>query len=341
MSTACELWPLAAECLPPGWSTEPGAWTGVQRAAVEIATGVLRRFSGGQYGLCRVKVRPCRKSCASWSGLAPTLVGAWMTPVLSDGQLYNIPCGCRGSHCGCGDLHEIPLDPAVHDILEVRVDGQVLPNTAYRVDSHRMLVRTDGQVWPRCQQLGLPDTAEGTWSVTYRRGTPPDRGGELAVTLLAIELVKACSGDKNCALPARVTSVVREGVTYDLIDEASVFERGRTGIPRVDMWLAAVNPYGARTGMRAYSPDTVRARSTTWPVGPVAAPPSPAEYSYIYVQNSPQAVWTIVHNLGYYPAGVTVEDSNGIQTLGEVSYPDIGTVRIDFSSPVSGVARLS
>lgn len=342
MSTQCEPWPLLPECLPPEWSADPSDWSPSQLHSVELASGLLTRYTAGQYGLCRVKIRPCRvKSCSSWSALNGGQLGAWMTPVLYDGLLYNIPCGCRGT-CSCSAVCEMPLEPSVHDIIEVKLDGLVVPNTAYRVDSRRLLVRTDGQCWPECQQLGMPDTALGTWSVTYRRGNPPDRGGELANTLLALEFEKACQGDSSCKLPPRVTSVVRNGLTYDIPTDLSAFESSRTGIPRVDMWLAAVNPFAARSQMRAYSPDTVRSRTTSWPVEALPPmPPTPPDDGYRYVQNTPITVWTIVHNLGFYPAGVRVEDSDGEDTIGEVSYPDINTVRIDFNQPVAGVAYLS
>ena len=338
----CEPWPLISECLPPGWSADETEWTPQQRAAVEVASALLRRFTAGQYGLCRIKVRPCRDPRAPH---VPVGTG-WVTPMLFDGRLLNISCRCRAITCGCADIPEISLGSNVHSIVEVKVDGAVLPNTAYRVDSNRLLVRTDGQPWPTCQDIALPDTAIGTWSVTYRRGNAPDRAGQLAVTTLAVEIFKACQGDKKCGLPARVTSVVREGVTYDLLDDLSVFERGRTGLPRVDMWLAAVNPFSVRSTLAVYSPDTVRGRETTYPVtavvpGPEPEPPTSDAAHYTHVQAAASMLWTVVHNLGFNPGGVRVEDGTGVQTVGEVSYLDANTLTIAFNSPVTGVAYLS
>lgn len=344
MSTQCEPWPLSQSCLPSGWSLEPIDWTPEQRNAVEVASALLRRLTGGVYGLCGVKVRPCRKACAESYGLSSPLgvSSAWVQPVLFGGRLYNIACGCGGGRsCGCGPICELPLEGNAFDILQVKVDGEVVPNTAYRLDGHRMLVRTDGECWPDCQELDKPDTELGTFSVTYRRGALPDAAGRQAMTVLAVELFKACSGVK-CALPARVTSVVREGITYDLVDDLTVFERGRTGLPRVDMWLAAVNPYAVRAPMSVYSPDLARTRETTWPFEALPDPdPTPGPLAYQYVQVTPALTWTIPHNLGFYPAGVRVEDTTGADTVGEVSYLDVNTVRIEFNDPVSGVAYLS
>lgn len=348
MSTEqCEPWPLISECLPSGWSATEDEWTEQQRAAVEVASALLRRFTAGQYGLCRIKVRPCREPGGPRpGGTAGSVAGPWVTPMLFDGRLLNISCRCRSITCGCGDIPEISLGTNVHSIVEVKVDGAVVPNTAYRVDSKRLLVRTDGQPWPSCQQLGLADTEIGTWSVTYRRGNEPDYAGKLAVTTLAVEIYRACQGDKKCGLPTRVTSVVREGVTYDLLDDLSVFDRGRTGLPRVDMWLAAVNRYNVRSALRAFSPDTIRTRETTWPVtalvpDPDPEPPTSDAAHYTHVQTVPSTLWTVVHNLGFNPGGVRVEDGAGIQTVGEVSYVDTTTLTIAFNTPLSGVAYLS
>jgi ABC-type transport system involved in multi-copper enzyme maturation permease subunit len=94
----------------------------------------------------------------------------------------------------------------------------VLPANAYRVDGRRKLVRLDGKRWPDCQDLVLDDTQPGTWSVTYQTGTPPAEGATTAVTMLAVEISKACSGDTTCKLPKRVTQVVRDGVTGRLVE---------------------------------------------------------------------------------------------------------------------------
>lgn len=347
MSAQCEPWPLSQSCLPPGWSTEPVDWTPEQRNAVEVASALLRRFTAGVYGLCGLKIRPCRKPCAESHGLSssPGVSSAWVQPMLYDGRLYNIACGCGSARsCGCGPISEIALEGDAFDIVQVKQDGVVVPNTAYRLDGRRMLVRTDGETWPQCQALDKPDTEVGTFSVLYRRGMLPDAAGRQAMTVLAVELAKACSGAK-CALPARVTSVVREGITYDLVDDLTVFERGRTGIPRVDMWLAAVNPHAVRAPLSVYSPDLARSRETTWPVEPLPSTgvpdPTPPPLAYRHAQSVAATTWSIQHNLGFYPAGVRAEDGSGAGMAAQVSYVDIDSVRLTFTAPVTGTAYLS
>lgn len=345
MPMVCEPWPVDPGCLPPGWSPDPTQWTAAQRQAVEVASEILKRLTAGAFGLCTLKIRPCRKRCEEGNAdlLRHSLgvVGGPWTPALIDGRMYNISCGCIGE-CGCSPLCELILNPYAYDILQVRLDGAVLPPTAYRVDDNRRLVRTDGGCWPDCQELARPDTEPGTWSVTYRTGVPVPPGGRMAVTDLAIQLWRACQGNKSCALPERVTQVVREGITYTLLDNLEVFERGRTGLNRVDLWLTSVNPYAARAPMRAWSPDTIRSRRTTWPTEPLIDEPGPGTPgSYVHVQTTPAQVWTITHTLGFYPGGITVLDSASQEIVGEVSYPATNIVRIEFSAPVSGTAYLS
>jgi hypothetical protein len=353
----CEPWPLSSSCLPAGWQIDPATWDDAQAEAVEVATEILVQLTASRFGLCALKIRPCRRRCSQYLdsmrlltgslGVTPGFATGPWTPTLMDGRLYNIACGCVGE-CGCSPLSELTLDPFAYDVLEVRVDGAILASTAYRVDNNRTLVRLDGQRWPDCQELAQPDTAPDTWSVTYRTGTPIPRGGRMAVTDLAVNLWRACHDDSKCKLPARVTQIVREGVTYSLIDDLSVFDRGRTGLPRVDMWLASVNPYGNRAPLRAWSPDTVHHRRTTWPDPTLPVPPPPdggggsgPVEAYTFTQATPQQVWVITHGLGFRPAGVRVVDSTGTDVIGAVSYPSINVVRIDFSYPVSGIAYLS
>lgn len=345
MSGPCARWPLSPLGLPATWDADPAQWTPAQQDAADMATEILWRLTAGVFGLCEVKLRPCRRRCEQWVHFGLTY-GALYTPtvLLDQGRIYNVACPCAGP-CGCSPLCELMLDPACYQMVEVKVDGQPLPTTAYRVDDGRRLVRVDGGCWPDCQQLDQPDTALGTWSVTYQYGSPVPTGGRVAVAVLAVELWKAMPGQTGCQLPQRVQQVVRDGVTYTLLDNLAVFEGGRTGLNQVDMWLASVNPHGARTTLRAYSPDTVRARHTTWPTEALPLPPdtgtTTTAEAYTYIQSTANAVWVITHDLGYEPGGVRVVDTTGAEIIGAVSYPSVNVVRVDFSYPVAGVAYLS
>lgn len=352
MSGCASAWPLDAAWLPNGWTIDENTWTPLQRQSVEMATEILTRFTAGQFGQCTVKLRPCRIDDSVRWGNRWGWGDGLMRPLFDTGRIYPLDillggdlmaCGCMGL-CGCAVwLKEITLDPFVFQMLEVRVNGTALPTDAYRVDDWRRLLRTDGDRWPLRQDLTKPDTEPDTWSVTYVTGNPVSAGGRAAVTTLAVELAKAGSGDKSCALPSRVTQVVRDGVSWTLADNLEIFDRGRTGLARVDLWLASVNPFAARAPMAVYSPDLIRARRNTLEVLPAPGEPptSIGKQSYTYVQASPQTVWMIQHGLGFYPGGVRIEDSDGIEVEATVTYPGINVVRIEFNTAKSGVAHLS
>jgi pyruvate/oxaloacetate carboxyltransferase len=61
--------------------------------------------------------------------------------------------------------------------------------------------------------------------------------------------------------------------------------------------------------------------------------------SYLHVQSTPSAVWTINHNMGKYPS-VTVIDSAGSTLYGDYFYPNENTVTLTFSGGFSGKASL-
>jgi hypothetical protein len=67
---------------------------------------------------------------------------------------------------------------------------------------------------------------------------------------------------------------------------------------------------------------------------------------YLHFQGVPASVWTINHNLGFYPGGVSVVDSGGGIQVGQVHYVDVNTLTVSFfvgGHPVafSGAAFLS
>lgn len=61
---------------------------------------------------------------------------------------------------------------------------------------------------------------------------------------------------------------------------------------------------------------------------------------YVHTQGVPQATWTIVHNLGGYPA-VTIVDSTGQIVFTDITYPNPNTVISTAVSAFSGQAFLS
>src|SRR5262249_23894476 len=141
----------------------------VSGTAVAAASEVLYALSGRRLGSCQLTIRPCRRDC--WDGGWPFLnswwqFGLWPRPLFLNGTWYNITCGqCYGG-CSCSVISEALLPAPVSQVLQVKVDGQILDPSAYRVDNWRLLVRTDGGIWPVCNDLAKADTEVGTWSVT-------------------------------------------------------------------------------------------------------------------------------------------------------------------------------
>lgn len=65
-------------------------------------------------------------------------------------------------------------------------------------------------------------------------------------------------------------------------------------------------------------------------VGPPGAAGNDGLVSYRHVQSVAAEVWTVVHNLGYRPGGIYVEDSSHRAVSGRVTHIDANTLTISF-----------
>lgn len=180
---------------------------------IAMATGILFSLTGAQWpGICTDTIRPCF-------------------------------CACQPSACTCGPVGglELPGVPVV-SIVEVLIDGVALAASEYRLIDRSSLVRV-GAGWPSAQDLSLAASEPGTWQVTYEWGALPPPGGAVAAAVLACELLLAADPSKRgqCRLPQRVQTISRQGVTMTVKDDlAALFDKGRTGLPEVDLWLGSV-----------------------------------------------------------------------------------------------------
>lgn len=244
----------------------------------QAASEILWALSGRQFGCCEgPPIRPCREDCLPLSRPGPLgpygQVGQW-TPVLSDGQWINLTCRqCAGGRCSCPEVSEVLLPGPVCEVIEVTIDGTAVPTGSYRIDDLAWLVRQseeggEGSVrpsWPLCQDMGAPLGSEDTWGVRYRRGTPVPSGGQRALGEMMSEIWKGCNNDSSCALPKRVRTIVKQGLTVAVLDPMAFLEKGKTGLYFTDLWLQAVNPLARPAGARVISPDWEPGRTTTWP----------------------------------------------------------------------------
>jgi hypothetical protein len=63
--------------------------------------------------------------------------------------------------------------------------------------------------------------------------------------------------------------------------------------------------------------------------------------SYTHTQSVASAIWTINHNLGYRPGGISVVDSAETQVIGDIEYVNDNILKITFNGGFSGKAYLS
>jgi hypothetical protein len=263
-----ECWPVDHSCTP-DWGTLYDQT--VRDRADALAIQTLRTLTGFRVGGCPVMLRPCRRSCEIPTYMTFPLMGSWGAgtggwwPVLVGGQWLNIGCGGCGRYdgCNCGRLCEILFTFDISSLAvtgNVWIDGGVLDPSAYRVDNGNRLTRIDGECWPECQDLTKPVTEDGTFGVEVFSGIPVDGLGAYAAGVLAAEYAKACNGD-TCALPAGVTSIVRQGVSLQIASEGGAFPGGLTGIRVVDSFIRRWNPHALVEAPMVWSPDVRHPRA--------------------------------------------------------------------------------
>lgn len=230
----CE-WPVDEGCLPEVTDETQKA---ALDAARELAIDVLWALSGRQFGVCPVVTRPCPMSSLSSGRLADPYGAGGLALTRVGGEWRNEGCGCAG-RCRLSGPRMAHLPGPAREVLEVTVDGVVLDPAEYTLE--RNVLYRIGAAWP-AQDLSRPLGEDGTWSVRYLRGVTVPPGVARLTGLLAVEFYNACTGGK-CRLPRTVTEVSRQGVTHRMFNPNDIYASGKTGIPEIDLWLAAVNPH--------------------------------------------------------------------------------------------------
>lgn len=257
------VWEANPACLGDAWdSLEPD----VKARSLMLATSSLQMLTYYRVGTCPVTIRPCPTPACGCAG-------GW-SPYLWAGQWYN---GCSSCHTVCAPLSEIDLPGPVGYIDSVKVDGVELDLTSgdFRLDDGHLLVwqGTGPSPFLETQNLNLPDTEPGTWSVTYSRSYAVTEDAKMAVAYLAMEFAKACLPKAKCSLPRGVTNVVRNGVSFTI--QAGLFPGGLTGIDIVDQfilkWAPAGSPLRSAT---VFSPGKTSPRRVN--AVPLRPPVSPA-----------------------------------------------------------------
>lgn len=224
--------------------------------AVKTASYLLWGMSGRKYsGITTVTERyvssydPYLRTGASLLTYAPTLI---------QGNIQNIRLNGSGPYeqddfTGDGTSASTRVRLRGRKVIRVHTlrdrEGTVIDPREYYLVEHSTVLASPGASWN-----------SSNIEVTYSYGTEPPLAGKNAARLLAIELVKLYENDDTCALPQRVTSVARQGVSYTILDNQDFIDELRTGLYAVDLFLKTTNPDRARAVAKVFSPDTPRAR---------------------------------------------------------------------------------
>jgi hypothetical protein len=256
--------------------------TAICAESATMATDILYELSGSQFtGECGpVTIRPVArpKNVDARAFLADG--GAWgFGAAWGSTSWYGLGEGNVVTHFGDSAPPELPLGVfPVRTVLQVKIDGVVIPGpydpatqtgewelrdfkTLVRIRPTASSVPTERWGWPVNQIGDLPDTQEGTFSVTYTYGQDCGVGGRRSAKLLAETFALPQFGDSSL-IPQRVTSLNRQGITAVVVDPIDILNKGMTGIYAVDAWLLAVNPTKARHQSVAWSPDIAKVRRT-------------------------------------------------------------------------------
>ena len=257
------------------------AYTEFTDEAIRTASYLLWAMSGRKYtGVTTVTER---YTCTLRNNrIGPS--SKTTSPSLFGGDVYNIPSGDYDEY---SELTADGMSPdsrirlrgrpvtKIHAIRN-RTGSVIDPSNYYLVEHSTVHIKA-GTPWTPCNT-----------EVTYSYGTPVPAIGKMAARTLAIEFIKLWSDDETCALPQRVTSVARQGVSYTILDQQEFIQEMRTGMYVIDLFIKTVNPDGARRKSKVFSPDQPRARSYT-PKSPVLT--ADPELDIVSVKGD-DATWT-------------------------------------------------
>lgn len=221
------LWISAADTIDP-----TGPYT---ESAVHFASFVLWKLSGEKYTGVQTVTEVYTSEAATSTATTPSLIS---------GNMYNLPRMAEGQRNL--RLRNTP----VRSIQSVTHLGRVLDPSEYSLRNNSYLVRQNALPWVLDPVNEL--------SVTYTHGTPPPMAGKRAAIRLANELILSDKGSGACALPERISSVNRQGVSYTVMDPQEFISNGKVGIYEIDLFLAAVNPNKAKKRPKVFLPGATR-----------------------------------------------------------------------------------
>ena len=181
-----------------------------------------------------------------------TTQATWLLDTLTGYTLHGIEHWAEDyqAHTCTVRLRRYPVTD-VHSVIHVtrcNIPGSEVGGWCHQSAQTISLCCAPGQqidFWPG--YIGWPDYPSRTYTcanvvrVLYTIGSNLPPGTEALCAWLAVEYGKAVS-NQPCALPERITSVSRQGVSWTVLDPQDFLDKGYTGMSRVDHWLAAVKP---------------------------------------------------------------------------------------------------
>jgi hypothetical protein len=222
------LWISTADTIDP-----TGPYT---ESAVQFACFVLYKLTGEKYNGIQTTTEVYT---------ADNLMSNLTQPVVVGGNMYNFPRSADGHR-------ELRLrHTPIRSIQSITYLGRTLDPSEYSLRNNSYVVQKNSLPWVLNPVTEL--------EVTYTYGTPPPAAGRRAAIRLANELILWDKGSGNCALPERISSVSRQGVSYTVMDPQEFISNGKVGIYEIDLFLAAANPTKAKKRPKVFLANGPRA----------------------------------------------------------------------------------
>src|SRR6187402_218323 len=157
-------WDADPVCLGESWDALDAE---VKERSLMLATSSLQALTYNRVGTCPITIRPCPVSSCGCPDR-----GMIFTPYRDENGVWYNTCGVHP----CSPLSEVDIPGPVGYIDSLKIDGVevTLDNGNWRLDDGHLLVwqgSGDSPI-PATQDLNKPDSAAGTWSITYSRSYP-------------------------------------------------------------------------------------------------------------------------------------------------------------------------
>jgi hypothetical protein len=204
-------------------------------SAVEYASFLMHNLTAGKFpGI--------HTSTESYTAQIPTVIPR--SPQMVQGQIFNLPIRVASP------VNLYLRHSPVLSVDQITQGGVTLDPSTYSIRNNAYLRRNGGIPW-------MLDPVNELL-ITYTWGTNPPPSGVRAATRLANELILNDMGSPECALPQRLMTVNRQGLSYSFVDPQQFLDNGKIGIPEIDFFLAAVNPNKSKKRAKVFLGDRPR-----------------------------------------------------------------------------------